>query len=175
MMPDPVLDHRTPGLHIWGWMSVLELEWLYAKAAKMDSIVEVGVLRGRSCFALLKGCRGPVYAIDPWNDEGEHCFPAFMADCGGFPNLRPIKGYSPAAGVEVPGDVDMTFIDGDHSYESIMADIKEWLPRTRKLICGHDYQNANGGYPDVAVAVHEMFPDRFYVPKGTSIWAVDLK
>lgn len=174
-MPDADPTSPVPGMHIWGWMSPVELTWLGEQAARMDSVVEVGVLHGRSAFALLTACPGPVYCIDPWDDVKDECLGSFLSSCGHFPNLRPVRGYSPAAVLaEVPEAVDMAFIDGDHEYASIMADIGVLLPRTRKLICGHDYQNANGGYPDVAVAVREVFGSRLYNPPGTAIWAVDL-
>lgn len=165
-------------MHIWGWMSPAELEWLGAQAARMDSVVEVGSLHGRSAFMLLSRCPGPVYCVDPWNDPGGHCLPSFMGACGRFENLRAVQGYSPAVVDEIiranEGPVDMVFIDGNHDYEQVVSDIEGWLPNTRKLICGHDYQNADGGFPGVAQAVHELFPDRFYVAPDTAIWVVEL-
>jgi hypothetical protein len=184
--PEPVFGHPTPGMHIWGWMTNLELEWLYTTAQTMDSIVEVGSLHGRSAFALLKGCRGPVYAIDPWNDEHGKCLPSFLGYCGGFPNLVACQGYSPAVidTYDIP-DVDMVFIDGDHSEASVRADIEAWLPKTRKLICGHDYSllpEGQAGYPDVRKVVDEMFGDRVRNANWLdtdferySIWAVDIE
>ena len=175
MQPDPIESHPTPGMHIWGWMSPPELEWLGERAAQMDSVVEVGCLHGRSAFAILSTCPGPVYCIDPWDDVHDLCYDSFMGSCGHFSNLRPIRGLSPAAASEVDGKVDMTFIDGDHTYESVVADIEAWLPKTRKLICGHDfYDGPQPGFPDVATAVKEHFGDRFTVAPETSIWAVEL-
>ena len=172
MGPEPVLDHPVAGMSIWGWMSPVELTWLRETAATMSNVVEVGVLHGRSAFAILTGCPGPVYCIDPWDDPGEHCIKSFMGSCGHFTNLRAVQGYSPAAGVEVPGDVDMVFIDGDHSYESIRADIDYWLPRTRKLICGHDFYDTDEW--KVETAVRETFGDQAVLVEGTGIWAVQL-
>lgn len=173
MGPEPRPDHPTPGMAIWGWMSNLELEWLGEKAATMDSIVEIGCLHGRSAFALLTGCEGPVYCIDPWDDVPDQSYGSFMGSCGHFPNLVAIRGMSPAAAIEVP-EVDMVFIDGAHEYGAVLADIACWLPKTRKLICGHDFQNEDAGYPGVAQAVLEVFGDRATCAPGTSIWAVDL-
>jgi hypothetical protein len=152
-------------------MSPAELTWLGDQAAGMGSVAEIGVLHGRSAFALLTACDGPVYCVDPWDDVGDHCYGSFLGYCGHFPNLHAVRGYSPAAASEVP-DVDMTFIDGDHEYESVVADIECWLPKTRKLICGHDYQNADGGFPGVKRAVDEIFGDRVVVAEA--IWAVSL-
>jgi hypothetical protein len=170
--------YDPPGCHIWGWMLPLELEWLYARAQTMDSVTEVGSLHGRSAFALLKACRGPVYCIDPWNDEGERCLPSFLGYCGAFPNLHAVQGYSPAViDRDALPDVDMTFIDGNHGWDDIAADVEAWLPKTRRLICGHDYQPDLGdaaGYPDVARYVDETFGDRARRAPDTSIWYVDL-
>jgi predicted O-methyltransferase YrrM len=160
---------------IWGWMTAPELTWLHDTASTMDSVVEIGCLHGRSAFALLTACPGTVYCIDPWNDEHDRSYPSFMGNCGHFPNLVPIRAASPQAATQVP-DADMVFIDGAHAYGSVLADIAAWLPKTRKLICGHDYITADyAGYPDVAKAVHEVFgEDRVTCPEGTAIWTVDL-
>lgn len=182
MKPDAQPDDPTPGMHIWGWMSPAELRWLMAQAAQMKSVVEIGSLHGRSAFALLTACPGPVYCIDPWDDEHDLSYGSFMGNCGHFPNLVAIRGRSLEVVTRLPiaeraGDgFDMVFIDGDHEYESVIADIRAWLPYTRKLICGHDYQNDGGGFPGVAKAVHEMFGEPQEVIKSdddlTSIWAV---
>jgi hypothetical protein len=174
MGPEPIPGCKTPGTHIWGWMSIAELEWLGAQAAEMNSVVEIGSLHGRSAFALLTACDGPVYCIDPWNDVADHCYGSFMGYCGHFPNLRPIRGFSPWDAMNVP-TVDMVFIDGEHSLEGITADIEAWLPRTRKLICGHDYvDHPQAGFPDVKLVVDSVFGDRVTVAPDTSIWAVRL-
>jgi hypothetical protein len=174
MGPEAIADHPVPGMHIWGWMSPAELEWLGAQAAQLGSVAEVGSLHGRSAFALLTACEGPVWCVDPWDDEHDLCEASFMSNCGRFPNLRPVRGYSPQAAARVP-DVDMVFIDGWHSYEAVMADIEAWTPKAKKLICGHDYhQGPDAGYPDVARAVDEVFGNRVTVAEGTAIWAVEL-
>jgi hypothetical protein len=174
--PEGVEGHPTPGTHIWGWCRVPELVWLGEQAASMRNIVEVGALHGRSAFALLTACKGPVYCIDPWNDEHDLCEASFMGNCGHFPNVRPVRGFSPAAGKQVRAKkVDMVYLDGDHSRDGITADIDYWLPRTRKLICGHDYvDGADAGYPDVKAVVDEVFGDRVVVPADTAFWAVWL-
>jgi hypothetical protein len=163
-------------MHVWGWMAPVELEALTNLAYRMDSIVEVGCLHGRSAFALLTACRGLVYCVDPWNDKADHSYPSFMGSCGHFPNLRAVREYSSAEVADEIGDVDMVFIDGAHAYGAVLADIAAWLPHTRKVICGHDFQNADGGYPGVERAVQDVFgTDRVSVLDGTSIWAVDVE
>lgn len=176
--PRPELSGVYPGIHIWGWMSSTELDWLYKTALTMNSIVEIGCLHGRSAYALLAGCEGRVFCIDPWDDEGRHSMPSFLSNCGHFANLTPMPMTSTHAARNWPtGDiasVDMTFIDGSHAYESVLIDIANWLPLTRWLICGHDYANANDGYPGVRKAVTEVFGDRVRVAPETSIWYVEV-
>jgi predicted O-methyltransferase YrrM len=50
--------------------------------------------------------------------------------------------------------LDFVFIDGDHSYEAVKADIQAWLPKVKSngLLAGHDY----GWCESVRKAVHEV-------------------
>lgn len=179
MMPDPVEGHSTPGMHLWGWMSPVELEWLASEAAKMRSVVEIGCLHGRSSFALATACPGTVYCVDPWSDDGWASWSRSMA---GFDNVVAIRDYSPAAGVGVPDPVDMVFIDGAHDAVSVRADIDYWRTRATVLLCGHDYipyssldDGDNPGFPDVATVVDEIFGDAVTVAPDTAIWVVRPK
>ena len=51
------------------------------------------------------------------------------------------------------GPLDHAFIDADHSYEGVTADIEAWLPRVRRggWIGGHDYAHPNQGDVEAAV------------------------
>lgn len=149
-----------------GWMSDEELGFLSAAAGMSASVAEIGCWKGRSTFAMLQACRGPVYAVDHWEGSAaergpggphaeagalgrERMFREFRENVGHFPNLKPYMMDSLSAAQQVP-DVDMVFIDGGHAYEEVLADIRAWKPRARQLLCGHDYQMAG-----VARAVNE--------------------
>lgn len=141
-----------PGNQIDGWMDPAELEWLYRTARDMGSVVEVGCWKGRSAHALLSACPGPVYAVDHWQGSrdaraGAHreavernIFADFLANVGGFENLIVKRGASPGMAAECP-DADMIFIDGGHAYDEVLADVKAWRPKARKVFCGHDWQS----------------------------------
>src|SRR5574343_87242 len=157
-----------PGFNdITGMMLPDELKWLYRSAQKMRSVVEIGSWQGRSTHALLSGCPGPVYAIDHWDPDyigipGLSCeiiernLHAFLRNTRMFKNLKIMRMSSLDAGqLFVPVSVDMVFIDGDHAYGSVMQDIKAWLPKTAKRICGHDYEMTH--HPGVVQAVNEIF------------------
>jgi precorrin-6B methylase 2 len=137
----------------------------------MNSIVEIGCLIGRSTAALLGGCAGRVYAIDCWINENADGLAYFVNNVGKYKNLHVIHAFAHDATGRVP-KIDMTFIDGDHSYPAISLDIDDWLPKTNRLICGHDYGHPD--LPDVKRRVDEVFGDRVRVVKGQSIWYVEL-
>lgn len=53
--------------------------------------------------------------------------------------------------------LDFVFIDGDHNYDPVVADIKAWLPKIKQLgvLAGHDYGWCEG----VRRAVHDTLGD----------------
>lgn len=170
----------APGSHIHGWMNEPELLWLHETAKRMEMIVEVGSLHGRSAYALASGCTGWVYCVDTWSTPGSReGFEKNLAEL----QVVPFQMESVvAAGRFMDGVVGMVFLDGDHSYESVKADIEAWLPKVRSggLLCGHDYSD-HEGFPGVKQAVRETFGGRAYqaelpgIPAVDSpIWAVDL-
>lgn len=67
------------------------------------------------------------------------------------------------------GSLDLVFVDGDHTYEGCLADIKAWLPKVRPggAIAGHDLD-----WPGVAKAVEEVFGGKaeFCQPKSWRVW-----
>jgi hypothetical protein len=64
------------------------------------------------------------------------------------------KSVSCADAVE-DESLSMVYLDADHSYEGVRADLKVWLPKIRKggIIAGHDYLNPDYG---VRQAVDEI-------------------
>jgi hypothetical protein len=74
-----------------------------------------------------------------------------------------------AAGHFPDRSVDMVFIDADHSYEAVKADLLAWFTKVvqRGVLCGHDYTTRAG----VRRAVDEVFDGNIALPGG-SIWLV---
>jgi glycosyltransferase involved in cell wall biosynthesis len=164
---------------IEGWMKGADLLWLFDNAKEMESIVEIGSWKGRSTHALLSGCKGTVYAVDHFlgsNNEPEAHAEAktrdisqdFMKNVGNFKNLKVLKmGSAEATKQFSDNSVDMVFIDAGHTYEEVLSDIKMWLPKAKKIICGHDRS-----HPPVRQAVEDMFGKEWEVneKKRGDIW-----
>ena len=171
-------------LSIQGWMTESELQWLNTLATDMQSIVEVGSWKGRSTVALAAGCRGQVCAVDTWlgspdelesthaEAKTEDIFGQFLDNTSGVGSIAPIRAFSLDAGADarIPETVDMVFIDAQHTADAVEDDIRAWLPRTGKIICGHDFN-----FPGVKEGIYRVFKP-YQVKQGAgAIWWVDVK
>jgi hypothetical protein len=160
---DPVrlLDAVRGASKIQGWMSHAELAWLAEAAATMHSIAEIGCWRGRSTYAMASVLKDGAFiaAVDHWQggkDEPQHIrkeatehdlFMEFRqniepvivtSDYRDLKKIIPIKMPSLEA-AEAMAPSDFVFIDGGHGYAEVREDIRAWLPKTKRLIAGHDY------------------------------------
>lgn len=137
---------------IEGFMWRDEVNYLHEEAKNHETIVEIGSWKGRSTHALLSGCPGTVYAIDHFlgsenEKDGPHkeavddvVYNQFLNNVGHFPNLKVLRMSSKEASEQFKDkSIDMVFIDGEHTEKGIEEDIALWLPKAKKVICGHDY------------------------------------
>lgn len=89
-------------------------------------------------------------------------------------NMEPVKDYYTAkrmpsieaAATYADNSLDFVFIDADHSYEAVRADIIAWWPKVKSggIISGHDYHM---GAPGVINASNELLG---YVRVTGSCW-----
>ncbi len=189
-------EYPAPVVPIPGWMSGLELEWLYQQAKLHQVIVEVGSAYGRSSHALLTGNyesfgdQGKVYCVDCWpmhkkatKDEFDysrkdtHRRSVFFQMCGYFPNLNIWEMESKKAAEAWkynPWTGNMIFLDG--GTQQIEKDLLAWAEYAEGgVLCGHDYSDE---YPNVKKAVDVLCEDAKTAvvnPEGTSIWLVEFK
>jgi predicted O-methyltransferase YrrM len=169
---------------IEGFMSEGELYWLYGQAKRFNSVAEIGCWKGRSTYALLKGCSGNVYAIDHFlgsvneRETNHHeatetdIYAQFRENVGMFPNLKVFKCSSMEAVSQFPSKmVEMVFIDAEHTREALTEDLEGWYPICSQLLCGHDIN-----MPEVKEAV-ETFTQKYGLTYNTgagSIWYINL-
>ena len=74
---------------------------------------------------------------------------------------------------EQAGEYDVVYIDGDHSYEAVRADIAAYSGKLAAggWLCGHDY---HAGYPGVIQAVDEWRENRPVTVYADGSWAVRM-
>ena len=68
--------------------------------------------------------------------------------------IIPLRGKSVKIAKEFNKRIDLLFIDGDHSYETVRADVEAWFPKLEDgaIVIFHDYGWAEG----VQQVVEEM-------------------
>jgi predicted O-methyltransferase YrrM len=152
-----------------GWTQNVQLRFLMRAVRRLPDpsrIVELGVWQGRSALAMAEACRGTgkrVFAIDPWcdYDEGggdvsgylarygvssfEEVFQSFVGHCqalGLAPWVVTMRQASGAAATTwSEGPISLLFIDANHHYDAVTADLRAWAPHVEPgaLICGDDW------------------------------------
>lgn len=136
-----------------------------------DLVVEVGSFSGVSSRVFALGCR-ELHCIDPYSwpavFEAEKMFEAMMPD---YPNIKKIKMTS-VEGSKLYKDrsIDFVYIDADHTYRAVVADINNWISKVKKggYLGGHDIYIS-----DVRRAVEERFGTDYKTYSDTS-WVVKL-
>ena len=173
---DP-LGHETPRADIDAVLSLIEPGWLVA---------EIGVWAGMLTKEMADA-GAIVFAVDHWKgSDGDRladvldevggqqgAFRAFCSNMG--PRLMmsvvPLVGpslfwaeYWPPKWASPLRLFDLVFIDADHRYEAVAADIAAWTPHIRPggILAGHDLQ-----LPGVRQAVEESGP---FGTAGKSVW-----
>ena len=156
--------------------------------------VEVGCWQGRTVAYLAleakrRGKTVSVWAVDNWKGAAcdnldEECrkmaaagrtlyerFRTNMEDTGAFvhhwePGTFPDPVSVSAAAAFEPRSCDLIFIDADHSYEAVKADIIAWYPKLRPggILAGHD-SNRGGVQDGIRDALKELnAPGGFDIP-----------
>ena len=130
-----------------GWMTSGHARRLWACARSVPAggtVVEIGSFRGRSMVVLASAAAPGVelVAIDPHagNDRGpqeisgfeaeaaddHEVFKANLEHAGVAERVRHVRKFSNDALVDVPGDIDLLYIDGAHRMKPALEDIRSW-------------------------------------------------
>lgn len=126
-------------------------------------VCEVGSWAGRSAIIMARAGAKEVICVDTWegsqNDPGCKAYDGsrgsalqvFLRNIQGLP-IRAHCSRSPAAAdTFADGEFDIVYIDAEHDYESVKADIEAWRPKAKHILAGHDYNV----FPDVKRAVND--------------------
>lgn len=176
---EPKSVAETPQPRIKRWHVLLDL----VKQHNWTRGTEIGVLNGATFFHLLDGAPNlEMYAVDNWRSDdkdygdltkvGEE----FHANAERYGQRACIlQGNSVAMAHEVPnGCLDFCFLDADHSYESVKADIDAWLDKVKRggMMLGHDWNPER--FPGVIKAVQERFGTDTPNLYADHVWGVEL-
>ena len=147
----------------------------HAPYDKESKFVEVGSWLGRSSSFMgveiaNSGKNIKFDCVDTWQGtDGEHndfdvfkektIYETFLS------NMEPVKDhFTPIRETSVDASklyedesLDFVFIDANHDYEPVLADVLSWLPKVKKggIMAGHDWQS-----PSVRKGVLEVLPEQ---------------
>ncbi len=130
-----------------------------ARGSAGDTYVEIGSYLGASACFIARGIRmarkpetARLYCVDTWmNDamtEGKRdTYLQFIDNTERYADIISVqRGRSDDVAANLRCSVDFLFIDGDHSYEGVTADILAWFPKLSPgaTVVFHDYGWAEG-------------------------------
>lgn len=164
---------------------------LFKLFARPGAAVEIGVAEGNFSEEMLRwahhfngasdGANGIVvtrlYMVDRWAQKKDQKGDAAYDQGWHDGNLARVKARTAPfsdravilqgdsdrmAGCVEDGSLSLVYIDGDHSYEGVMTDIKAWFPKLGEggVMAFHDYESDAYG---VKRAVKEFVNNRFEI------------
>lgn len=161
-------------------MQSILLDMIKAHVKTPITGAEIGVYKGETSLALLEGlphCH--LVLVDPWKEwkptdsyyrrhnrtgrlsqsDWDDVYTEAMSRVSPYNDRITVeRETSEVASRNYPVRwFDFVFIDANHTYKEVRNDIMYWLPRTNRILLGHDY---GGTYPGVQQAVDEVFEGR---------------
>ncbi|MFO1029837.1 MAG: class I SAM-dependent methyltransferase [Planctomycetota bacterium] len=156
-----------PYASIDGWLSVDEAITLYELSRclphEQPLAVEIGSWQGKSSVCLATGLRGKwkprLCCIDPFDASGDGessglygaraerlgsglrtTFETNLREVGVHDLVDVRQGRSHEQAQLWKEPIDLLFLDGDHSYDSVRQDFEDWAPKVRPggFLCLHD-------------------------------------
>lgn len=154
---------------------------LYEAVPLGGTTAELGCWLGRSICAvadIILARRIKVYVVDTFAGNpgfekdfdigGRDAHEEFLGNIARFgltrENCIPLKMTTHEARDIAPINLDLIFIDADHTYEHVKQDIEDWKPKLSPggILAGDDY-----GHPGVRKAVDELLKK---VNEEASLW-----
>lgn len=148
-------------------------QWLTENGYLGDG-VEVGVLFGEYSAHLLSNWPGNLLMVDPWVQQKatvyldgcnsvdmDRAFATAVAVVAPFGSrAKVIRAFSVDVAPCLPdGALSFVYLDGNHSRESVTADIAGWWPKLRSggVMCGHDFYERHDNWHDCGVKSAVVF------------------
>jgi len=126
-------------------------------------VAEIGVLYGEFSAELLNEQPRDLFLIDPWANQPLHQYIDINAEQDCFNKVRNsvldrfakqigtgqvtvVRSFSHVAAREIDRkNFDVVFIDGNHSYNWVLADLFVWYTKVKEggWLCFHDYRRSD--------------------------------
>lgn len=170
-----------------GWFTFPKLySEMVARFPSGSRFLEIGTYAGQS-FAYLgveivnSGKDIELIGIDGFGWPGEASLESFMRNMEPFQyeapqfRMKVLKGNSVDLSSQFEDQsLDFVFIDANHTYEAVKADIRAYLPKVKPggVLAGHDYHPVEH---EVKKAVDELFtPGSFQVDTESTCWIYEV-
>lgn len=152
--------------YFFGLLKMLFDLFILLRDVKNPKMLEIGSYKGESTFMFASsGIFKEIHCIDPYKgkEEAKGIFKEnwdeikkeFTLNTRQFDNITLHEDYSyNIVDKFKDGYFDFIYIDASHEYEDVKKDLELYLPKTKYLIGGHDYQKE---WPGVIKAVNEKF------------------
>lgn len=146
------------------------------------TMVEIGSYQGESISLFAEAGFEKLYAVDPWQDEGEtttvgcpyvYVEAAFDKVNESFDQITKVKGFSVDIAENFEDNsLDFVYIDALHTYEALMSDISAWHPKIKSggWIGGHDSTGYWGKF--LRPAIQENFGKKTYTIFDDTSWLI---
>ncbi|MEM4217915.1 MAG: class I SAM-dependent methyltransferase [Candidatus Methanomethylicaceae archaeon] len=126
-------------------------------------VVELGSYLGASACFLAEGLqrgRGHLYCVDTWENDAmsegyRDTYQEFLVNTELLSGtITPIRGLTTEVATSFTKEISLLFVDADHSYAAVTADLQSWLPKLQAggWLLMHDWGWAEG----VQRAIKEM-------------------
>jgi hypothetical protein len=180
------LARPTYGRSLTGFAHRVELGYLLNARGLLGTGAEIGVKTGAFSEEILSRWTGAcLISIDPWAEApaDEYVDDANVAQAeherfleqtrqrlrrfGERSRIWRMTGEAAATQVAA-GELDFVFIDARHDYESVRADLEQWVPKVRAggIVAGHDY--VDGSLPQGEYGVKRAV-DEFFEQHGLAV------
>lgn len=194
---DLVEQHQTPGMivcEVGCWLGATTMGYADIVKRNNGKIIVVDWFSGNEDITTIPN---HTHAYKPENSD--NIYNQFCSNLAAYLDIMTIlRGRTTDMAVEIEdGSLDLCFIDADHMYEGVKADLKLYLPKVKfgGIFCGHDCEDINLAntfndvdlhthlvrdcHPGVIQAVYDLFGKNVQVISdrngdGINIWAKQI-
>jgi predicted O-methyltransferase YrrM len=154
------------------------LNYIVSINPNIEHYVEIGSNIGESTVLILGFSQiKNIHCVDIWEDSNLKSFFDARIATSEKNNIKTHHTSSKQFAEKVDYEIDVVYIDGDHSYDYVKDDISLWYPKIKSggFLCGHDYNQVS--WPDCKRAIDEFAISNNYNIKvfSDTSWVIQKK